>query len=229
MQLLKYILGIEDDETESDKTLLPQYDKNSNKEFSQFKKVYCEQHMVDGRIFLSLTDENGQPTLPVTNLNNHKQVMLVMQSLTSQNGVNGYTQNGVKNGHVTTTTTTTESATPQVKNGHANGNTNGHKNGHLVQCFEVVSTKNRKSIGRLDPEMWKFGLSVIYVFFVHFLSTYCIILAQERLPDKTKYKPLPDMILDHVPYLPWAYRVTEGTIYLGFVVAISMLIFHKNR
>jgi hypothetical protein len=85
--------------------------------------------MVDGRIFLSLTDENGQPTLPVTNLNNHKQVMLVMQSLTSQNGVNGYTQNGVngytqngvKNGQVTTTTTT-ESATPQVKNGYTNGN-----------------------------------------------------------------------------------------------------------
>ena len=181
--------------------------------------------MVDGRVFLSLTDEHGQPAIPVTNLSNSQQVMLVMQSL-NQNGINGNHINGTKNGQLEISQTTNGHTT----NGQTNGHKNGHSNGHVVQFFEVVaSSKSKKSSGKLDQEMWKFGLSVLYIFFVHFLSTYCIILAQERMPDKTKYRPLPDMILDNVPYVPWAYRVTEGTIYLLMLIGITMCIFHKNR
>lgn len=184
---------------------------------------------MDGRVFLSLTDENGQPALPVTDLNNPKQVMLVMQSLKPQNGTNGHNQNGSKNDIAES-----ESAIVSGKNGHANGYTNGYKNGHTnghsVQFIEIVpGIKGRKNNGKLDQEMWKFGLAAIYVLFVHFFSTFCIVVAQSRLPDKTKFRPLPDLLLDNVPYIPWAYRVTEGIIYSLFVIGIILMILHKNR
>ncbi|VDI16305.1 Hypothetical predicted protein [Mytilus galloprovincialis] len=227
--LIKYIFGLDDDETENNEALLPQHDKNGNKEIHQSTKVYCEQHLMDGRVFLSLTDENGQPALPVTDLNNPKQVMLVMQSLKPQNGTNGHNQNGSKNDIVES-----ESAIVSGKNGHANGYTNGYKNGHTnghsVQFIEIVpGIKGRKNNGKLDQEMWKFGLAAIYVLFVHFFSTFCIVVAQSRLPDKTKFRPLPDLLLDNVPYIPWAYRVTEGIIYSLFVIGIILMILHKNR
>lgn len=226
----KYLLGLEeyDNETECSDDLLPSHHKTKeSKEQTKYRRVYVEQHMMDGRVFLSLTDENGLPALQVSNLDDAKQIMFVTPSSDHKNGTNGHT-NG-KNGH----------ANGFNNNGldheNNNGKTNGHKNGTnndvSFQVFEVVpANKSRRGNGgRLDPEMWKLGLAVCYIVCVHFISTFCIIVAQERLPDKTQYRPLPDMILDRVPYIPWAYRVTEGIIYLLFFIFFPMLVFHKNR
>lgn len=54
-------------------------------------------------------------------------------------------------------------------------------------------------------------------------------IVNDRVPDMEKYPPLPDLFLDNVPYIPWAFCAAE---YIGMVLGICLLgiVFtHKHR
>ena len=58
------------------------------------------------------------------------------------------------------------------------------------------------------------------------LTTASLSIVHEYLPD---YKPLPDLILDALPYQNWALFASELTIQIQVGVAIAMIVFHKHR
>ena len=81
----------------------------------------------------------------------------------------------------------------------------------------------------LDPEYFKTALSFIYVFAVFLLTAFVMTVVHDRVPDMDKYPPLPDIVLDSIPHIPWAFKACElcGVI-LGMLLSFT-LIFHKHR
>ncbi|VDI03931.1 Hypothetical predicted protein [Mytilus galloprovincialis] len=77
---------------------------------------------------------------------------------------------------------------------------------HLKIQYSKLGTLCRPK-RKINQEVWKTGVSIVYTFFVHFVTSFAIIVAQERMPDKKQYRPLPDVMLDSITYVPWAYKV----------------------
>lgn len=61
------------------------------------------------------------------------------------------------------------------------------------------------------------------------LATVSLSLVHERLPDREKYAPLPDVVLDNIQDMDWALNVSEILIMIGVNSCIILIIFHKHR
>ncbi|XP_023210413.1 sphingomyelin synthase-related protein 1-like [Centruroides sculpturatus] len=56
-----------------------------------------------------------------------------------------------------------------------------------------------------------------------------MVIVHDRVPDMQTYPPLPDIFLDNVPLIPWAFAICEFTGVLLFIIWCCILIFHKHR
>ena len=51
----------------------------------------------------------------------------------------------------------------------------------------------------------------------------------DRVPSQETYPPLPDIFLDNLPFMPWAFALAEYIlIVLGTIFAL-VLVFHRYR
>ncbi|XP_030748121.1 sphingomyelin synthase-related 1-like [Sitophilus oryzae] len=82
---------------------------------------------------------------------------------------------------------------------------------------------------RLPPERTKALLSFCYVVAVTWVTAFVMVIVHDRVPDMKKYPPLPDIFLDNVPHIPWAFDMCEVTGTLMFTIWLMVLLFHKHR
>lgn len=82
---------------------------------------------------------------------------------------------------------------------------------------------------RLPPEIWKAFLSFCYVVAVTWITAFVMVIVHDRVPDMKKYPPLPDIFLDNVPHIPWAFDMCEVTGTFLFTIWLVVLLFHKHR
>lgn len=82
---------------------------------------------------------------------------------------------------------------------------------------------------RLQPEIWKAFLSFCYVVTVTWITAFVMVIVHDRVPDMKKYPPLPDIFLDNVPHISWAFDMCEITGTILFTVWLIVLVFHKHR
>lgn len=68
-----------------------------------------------------------------------------------------------------------------------------------------------------------------YAFLVTWITAFVMVVVHERVPDMKRYPPLPDIFLDNVPHIPWAFHMCEATGTVLFLIWISVLILHKHR
>jgi hypothetical protein len=85
--------------------------------------------------------------------------------------------------------------------------------------------------GYLYQEPWatKFFVSFLFAFSAIMGNSVATIIAHDRCPDRKQYPPLPDLVLDNLSYVPWAFEVCEGTMIVLFFTFLTMLAFHKYR
>lgn len=81
----------------------------------------------------------------------------------------------------------------------------------------------------LEPEIWKTAISVLYFFLVTWITAIVMVIVHDRVPDMEKYPPLPDIFLDNVPYIPWAFDMCEITACVLGIIWLTILVFHKHR
>lgn len=82
---------------------------------------------------------------------------------------------------------------------------------------------------QLPPEIWKAFLSFCYVVFVTWITAFVMVIVHDRVPDMKKYPPLPDIFLDNVPHIPWAFDMCEVTGTVMMILWLMVLFFHKHR
>lgn len=61
------------------------------------------------------------------------------------------------------------------------------------------------------------------------LTTISLALVHERLPDREKYGPLPDIVLDNFSEVNWALDVSEVLIMIQMNSCVVLIAFHKHR
>lgn len=68
-----------------------------------------------------------------------------------------------------------------------------------------------------------------YVFLVTWVTAVVMVIVHDKVPDMKKYPPLPDLFLDNVPHIPWAFDMCEITGSLLMAIWLTVLFFHKHR
>eukprot|EP01113_Clastostelium_recurvatum_P034627 TRINITY_DN4718_c3_g1_i1.p1 TRINITY_DN4718_c3_g1~~TRINITY_DN4718_c3_g1_i1.p1 ORF type:complete len:366 (+),score=37.65 TRINITY_DN4718_c3_g1_i1:74-1171(+) len=71
--------------------------------------------------------------------------------------------------------------------------------------------------------------SVSYALVVSFITACVMTIVHERVPNTAMYPPLPDLMLDNLPHIPWAFEVCEVFILTMAVIFCTMLAGHKQR
>uniref|UniRef100_A0A0A9WX00 Sphingomyelin synthase-related 1 n=1 Tax=Lygus hesperus TaxID=30085 RepID=A0A0A9WX00_LYGHE len=82
---------------------------------------------------------------------------------------------------------------------------------------------------RLRPEVWKALIALAYCFVVTWITAFVMVIVHDRVPDMKKYPPLPDIFLDNVPHIPWAFHMCEWTGTLLLFIWLCLLAVHKHR
>jgi hypothetical protein len=72
-------------------------------------------------------------------------------------------------------------------------------------------------------------VSIIYLFLTCLWTSFMLTVVHDRVPDMEKYPPLPDLILDNVPLIPWAFFATELIGLALLILFLLILVFHKYR
>ncbi|KAL3282363.1 hypothetical protein HHI36_005549 [Cryptolaemus montrouzieri] len=82
---------------------------------------------------------------------------------------------------------------------------------------------------KLKPEKTKALIAFLYLVMVTWITAFVMVIVHERVPDMQKYPPLPDIFLDNVPHIPWAFDMCEVTGTFLFTMWMFVLFFHKHR
>ncbi|VDM04779.1 unnamed protein product [Schistocephalus solidus] len=108
--------------------------------------------------------------------------------------------------------------------------------GERVSLFErpvayrcLSSQSESYSVCENNPKLWKVAVSAFYAMFAFSITSFVMVLVHERLPDMSKYPPLPDILLDNLPYIPWAFEAAEVVAVALLAIWLAVLAFHRHR
>ena len=69
-------------------------------------------------------------------------------------------------------------------------------------------------------------VALLIMFFNFVLTTASLSVIHEYMPD---YPPLPDLLLDQLPYVSWALKASEVILQAQVILAIVIIVFHRHR
>ncbi|XP_041363552.1 sphingomyelin synthase-related protein 1-like isoform X2 [Gigantopelta aegis] len=195
--------------------------------FTQYRQLFCVEHKIDGLALLSLVEEDlKQPPLNIRILGDVKRLIIKINAMKGENPE-----------HMNPLTTSNGSVfhRPRVvylspRSRYLARRSLSVDSAESDDIDEEISYSYGSSYAKnLDPEIWKTALSFIYVFAVFLLTAFVMVIVHDRVPDMQKYPPLPDLFLDNMPYVPWAFEACELVGTFLCTVWIIILLFHKHR
>ncbi len=190
--------------------------------FSAYVDLLCKQHQLDGLALLTLTEEDlKQPPLQLKVLGDIKRIMICVRKLQMVNRevirdlpiLEG--SSVPRNRRLFTQRMDSEGSTFSEEMDYAD---NGKDEGRVMRRSQM-----------LEPEYIKLIISYIYMFSAFLLTSFVMVIVHDRVPDMEKYPPLPDIMLDSLPYIPWAFEMCEVTVIILTCTWMGILFFHKHR
>ncbi|CAM9991308.1 unnamed protein product [Lampetra fluviatilis] len=181
----------------------------------ELSELLSDVHRLDGPGLLSLTQaELLSPPICMKVLGDAKRLMRAVASLRAATRV-PYRRIALRAHQPGGVQSSLQNAPPAAPAGGARGG-GGQGRGH---------GGGRK----LDPEYWKTLVSLVYVVLVFGATAFVMVIVHDRVPDMETYPPLPDIFLDNVPRIPWAFAMTEVCGLILTTIWSSVLVFHKHR
>ncbi|XP_032397415.1 sphingomyelin synthase-related protein 1 isoform X1 [Etheostoma spectabile] len=212
--------------------------------FGEYVELLCAQHRLDGPSLLALTEADLRgPPLGLTVLGDIKRLTIALRRLQRQNQAQGILPtDGLPAGLLVGAAVgewSCDEADRSFNGGDGlcngtelrlrNGNRSGYGSGAAVGHTHSNGRYRQHLAGRLDPELWKTIISSIYVFFVFGFTSFVMVIVHERVPDMRTYPPLPDIFLDSVPRIPWAFAMAEACGLILCYMFLLILLLHKHR
>ncbi|XP_068579639.1 sphingomyelin synthase-related protein 1 [Cebidichthys violaceus] len=213
--------------------------------FGEYVELLCDQHRLDGPSLLALTEADLRgPPLGLSVLGDIKRLIIALCRLQRQNqaqleelglqptdslpaglplGATGgeWSCDGADRRY---------NGGDRLSNGTELRLRNGNRSAYDSVCHTHSNGRYRQHLaGRLDPEVWKTIISAIYVFFVFGFTSFVMVIVHERVPDMRTYPPLPDIFLDSVPRIPWAFAMAEACGLILCYMCLLVLLLHKHR
>uniref|UniRef100_A0A1B6KKU3 SAM domain-containing protein n=1 Tax=Graphocephala atropunctata TaxID=36148 RepID=A0A1B6KKU3_9HEMI len=208
-----------------------------NKGHSKYIDLLCKQHNIDGRALLLLTEYDlRSPPLSIQILGDVKRLGLDIRQLKMEcrqtladKGYDPTTllyiaNSPVQNPHVFATKAELDYYYSQRQ---YSSDTAPSEELHPLPHSSPSSEDGTATA--LRPEIWKALIALAYLFVVTWITAFVMVIVHDRVPDMKKYPPLPDIFLDNVPHIPWAFHMCEWTGTLLLLIWLCVLLFHKYR
>lgn len=210
--------------------------------FQAYRKLFCTDHKIDGKSLLMLTESDlRNPPLQIQILGDIKRLMICLHKLQQLNanflkdvGFTGFTNGSLKSSADRVKHRPLQNpkrAVSRLDSGGSLTESDSHHEDVDVDVHDVQLVNNTP--GRpsrdLDPELWKTFLSFVYVFTVFLITAFVMVVVHDRVPDMQKYPPLPDLFLDNMPLVPWAFQMCELIGVVLSAICFCILLFHKHR
>lgn len=191
--------------------------------FSNYTEQF-QRHKIDGLVLVRLTEQDlRSPPLQLAVLGDIKRLHLAIEKLKKEYNINvkepssdseeerEYRKSRDKKQKVIVAPKLTSASFP-----------------FTIPKVEYIDEIQEWSIGD-KGSFPKLLFSITYLVSVCFLTAIVMTIVHDRVPDPTLYPPLPDIFLDLINPVPWAFEVTEMIIlFLGTVLFIVLLT-HKHR
>ncbi|XP_056623167.1 sphingomyelin synthase-related protein 1 [Triplophysa dalaica] len=199
--------------------------------FREYVDLLCSKHRLDGASLLCLSEADlRSPPLEIKVLGDIKRLMLAVRRLQRQHTALAYTEVGTSspmhNGRIDfgNGSADVKRRDYQYSNGVRPAATVGEEHGSAYS-----NGKRKQGCARLDPEYWKTALGTLYAMLVCGVTSFVMVLVHERVPDMRTYPPLPDIFLDSVPRIPWAFAMAEACGVVLSLIFLLVLLMHKHR
>uniref|UniRef100_H2M0M3 Sphingomyelin synthase-related protein 1 n=1 Tax=Oryzias latipes TaxID=8090 RepID=H2M0M3_ORYLA len=214
--------------------------------FGQYVELLCTQHRLDGLSLLALTEVDLRgPPLSLSVLGDIKRLTLALHRLQRRNHdqleeLGLRPSDSIPSGLLLGVEWSMDGKDWREFNGDyclRNGTElvrrtrGGSRNvSSAATCHAHSNGRHEQQLaGRLDPEVWKTVISSIYVFLVFGFTSFVMVIVHERVPDMRTYPPLPDIFLDSVPRIPWAFAMAEACGLVLCYMFLLILLLHKHR
>ena len=193
--------------------------------FDDFVDLFSNEHKIDGKALLVLNEDDlRNPPLELKILGDIKRLWLGISTLQQRNNRR------------------TSLALPTGSNGYVKRNTidqvdslgrfmasSGERRPRDVQDSDAEETDSTHPLSNIS-ETGRMFISLLYVSSAFFVSSFvAVFVVHDRVPDMKKYPPLPDIVLDNLPVIPWAFKLCEGTVLILTAFLSIVLFFHKHR
>ncbi|KAG7462527.1 hypothetical protein MATL_G00185810 [Megalops atlanticus] len=182
--------------------------------FCDYVELLCERHRLDGAGLLALTEYDlRSPPLELQVLGDIKRLSASLRGLRRRNG-HALEDLGLAR---------EEGGEPGPTRNGSGGSPGGERRN------PYSNGKGKQRDRRLDPECWKTVVSSVYVTLVCGVTSFVMVIVHDRVPDMQTYPPLPDIFLDSVPRIPWAFAMAEGCGLVLLIIWLLVLLLHKHR
>ncbi|XP_070608122.1 sphingomyelin synthase-related protein 1 [Erythrolamprus reginae] len=196
--------------------------------FYEYVDVLCDKHRLDGLTLLTLTEYDlRSPPLEIKVLGDIKRLMLSIRKL-QKHHVDLLEELGYGSEALSPVTAP---GREWFRNGEVQRDCDDCEpvSEPSAEQYQYANGKGKHSPRRLNPEYWKTALSCIYVFIVFGFTSFVMVIVHERVPDMQTYPPLPDIFLDSVPRIPWAFAMTEVCGVILCYIWLLVLLLHRHR
>jgi len=200
--------------------------------FESYVELFKE-HLIDGTVLLCMQESDlRQPPLQLSVLGDIKKLHACIKKLQIETNGEDFcnfhhdTTDGL-NFNKVSSSSLHMSHTPQRL--FSNESISDDEDELIDEEVERIVRLSGRYTKNAHPELFKTTLSFIYVFNVFLVTSFIMTVVHDRVPDPNKYPPLPDLFLDNLPYIPWAFEVCEMVGVTLFSIWACILFFHKYR
>ncbi|CAJ0962414.1 unnamed protein product, partial [Mesorhabditis belari] len=215
-----------------------------NKGFEKYSRLIADEHQIDGKILLLLTEDDlREKPLQITCLGDIKRLGLEIAQLRSRYNsgnidskksedvllcVDYESTKEIEVAGKSVPIKTIETAVITDESLADTLATVGDVHGiHLISREELI--RSVESPDTAFKSFAKLVIAFLYCSVALLFTSFVMVVVHDRVPDMKMYPPLPDIVLDNLPLIPWAFEMCEVIGMILSTVWFTVLFFHKHR